>query len=236
MRPSSRWMVWRQDVSGLAADWGRMLTPTQFGSNAAIPTPARNLSANSLSVWSGKPDLIGGSGFAPRAERVGAGGAREHRATLNGPCESTESQAWKCHGAAPHRRPRIWRRRRTAHRIPARLMSLRANGGQPTGFHTRLGIHETMYRGRPWTMRQFSGFATPERPTTAITTCSRRGKPAVGAIRKTPLRTRRIRPKGRRSRTLSEAGGTLWQAARSDCMSCWMARWFSKPSANFPKA
>ncbi|MGH9394804.1 MAG: methylmalonyl-CoA mutase family protein, partial [Terriglobales bacterium] len=24
------------------------------------------------------------------------------------------------------------------------------------------GIHPTMYRGRPWTMRQFSGFATPE--------------------------------------------------------------------------
>jgi methylmalonyl-CoA mutase N-terminal domain/subunit len=24
------------------------------------------------------------------------------------------------------------------------------------------GIHRDMYRGRPWTMRQFSGFATPE--------------------------------------------------------------------------
>src|SRR5882757_10040370 len=24
------------------------------------------------------------------------------------------------------------------------------------------GIHETMYRGRLWTMRQFSGFSTPE--------------------------------------------------------------------------
>jgi len=34
---------------------------------------------------------------------------------------------------------------------------------QPPGYfpYTR-GIHETMYRGRLWTMRQFSGFSTPE--------------------------------------------------------------------------
>src|SRR6202050_3101379 len=32
----------------------------------------------------------------------------------------------------------------------------------PGEFPYTRGIHETMYRGRPWTMRQFSGFATPE--------------------------------------------------------------------------
>src|SRR5579863_6274301 len=40
--------------------------------------------------------------------------------------------------------------------IPA--TSLPAPGQFP---YTR-GIHESMYRGRPWTMRQFSGFSTPE--------------------------------------------------------------------------
>jgi len=33
---------------------------------------------------------------------------------------------------------------------------------KPGEFPYTRGIHETMYRGRPWTMRQFSGFATPE--------------------------------------------------------------------------
>jgi methylmalonyl-CoA mutase N-terminal domain/subunit len=33
---------------------------------------------------------------------------------------------------------------------------------QPGEFPYTRGIHETMYRGRLWTMRQFSGFATPE--------------------------------------------------------------------------
>ena len=32
----------------------------------------------------------------------------------------------------------------------------------PGEFPYTRGIHETMYRGRLWTMRQFSGFATPE--------------------------------------------------------------------------
>src|SRR4051812_49347550 len=32
----------------------------------------------------------------------------------------------------------------------------------PGTFPYTRGIHETMYRGKPWTMRQFSGFATPE--------------------------------------------------------------------------
>ena len=34
--------------------------------------------------------------------------------------------------------------------------------GQPGEFPYTRGIHQTMYRGRLWTMRQFSGFATPE--------------------------------------------------------------------------
>src|ERR1044072_5499172 len=32
----------------------------------------------------------------------------------------------------------------------------------PGDFPYTGGIHETMYRGKLWTMRQFSGFATPE--------------------------------------------------------------------------
>src|SRR5437868_829524 len=32
----------------------------------------------------------------------------------------------------------------------------------PGQFPYTRGIHETMYRGRLWTMRQFSGFSTPE--------------------------------------------------------------------------
>src|SRR4051794_5009216 len=32
----------------------------------------------------------------------------------------------------------------------------------PGAFPYTRGIHETMYRGRLWTMRQFSGFSTPE--------------------------------------------------------------------------
>jgi len=34
--------------------------------------------------------------------------------------------------------------------------------GAPGAFPYTRGIHETMYRGKLWTMRQFSGFATPE--------------------------------------------------------------------------
>jgi methylmalonyl-CoA mutase, N-terminal domain len=34
--------------------------------------------------------------------------------------------------------------------------------GPPGGFPYTRGIHGTMYRGKLWTMRQFSGFATPE--------------------------------------------------------------------------
>ena len=32
----------------------------------------------------------------------------------------------------------------------------------PGEFSYKRGIHESMYRGKLWTMRQFSGFATPE--------------------------------------------------------------------------
>ena len=39
---------------------------------------------------------------------------------------------------------------------PARELS------NPGEFPYTRGIHETMYRGKLWTMRQFSGFATPE--------------------------------------------------------------------------
>jgi methylmalonyl-CoA mutase N-terminal domain/subunit len=34
--------------------------------------------------------------------------------------------------------------------------------GAPGQFPYTRGIHESMYRGKLWTMRQFSGFATPE--------------------------------------------------------------------------
>lgn len=34
--------------------------------------------------------------------------------------------------------------------------------GRPGEFPYTRGIHESMYRGKLWTMRQFSGFATPE--------------------------------------------------------------------------
>src|SRR5262245_18702534 len=34
--------------------------------------------------------------------------------------------------------------------------------GEPGSFPYTRGIHRTMYQGKLWTMRQFSGFATPE--------------------------------------------------------------------------
>src|SRR5574337_425906 len=34
--------------------------------------------------------------------------------------------------------------------------------GEPGEFPYTRGIHHDMYRGKLWTMRQFSGFATPE--------------------------------------------------------------------------
>ena len=32
--------------------------------------------------------------------------------------------------------------------------------GEPGAYPFTRGIHPTMYRGRPWTMRQFAGFGT----------------------------------------------------------------------------
>src|SRR5579884_1735917 len=50
--------------------------------------------------------------------------------------------------------------------IPLRNVYAPADAGAapppPGEFPYTRGIHETMYRGRLWTMRQFSGFATPE--------------------------------------------------------------------------
>ncbi|MBI2267723.1 MAG: methylmalonyl-CoA mutase, partial [Armatimonadetes bacterium] len=37
------------------------------------------------------------------------------------------------------------------------------NIGFPGEYPYTRGIHPTMYRGKPWTMRMFSGFATPRR-------------------------------------------------------------------------
>jgi methylmalonyl-CoA mutase, N-terminal domain len=37
-----------------------------------------------------------------------------------------------------------------------------ADIGLPGEFPYTRGIHKTMYRGRPWTIRQFAGFGTPE--------------------------------------------------------------------------
>ena len=34
--------------------------------------------------------------------------------------------------------------------------------GAPGKFPFTRGVHETMYRGKPWTMRMFAGFGTPE--------------------------------------------------------------------------
>ncbi|OFV98250.1 MAG: methylmalonyl-CoA mutase [Acidobacteria bacterium RIFCSPLOWO2_12_FULL_54_10] len=42
------------------------------------------------------------------------------------------------------------------------LGSLERELGMPGEFPYTRGVYTTMYRGKPWTMRQFSGFATPE--------------------------------------------------------------------------
>ena len=34
--------------------------------------------------------------------------------------------------------------------------------GQPGEYPYTRGVHATMYRGKPWTMRMFAGFGTPE--------------------------------------------------------------------------
>ena len=50
-----------------------------------------------------------------------------------------------------------------------------ANPGQ---FPFTRGPHETMYRGKPWTMRMFSGFGTPEDTNQRFSSCSRMARPA----------------------------------------------------------
>src|SRR4051812_17394216 len=42
---------------------------------------------------------------------------------------------------------------------PADVKGEIGDPGKPP--YTR-GVHETMYRGKPWTMRMFAGFGTPE--------------------------------------------------------------------------
>jgi methylmalonyl-CoA mutase N-terminal domain/subunit len=44
----------------------------------------------------------------------------------------------------------------------------------PGVFPYTRGIHPTGYRGKLWTMRQFAGYGTPERPTRDTRRCSRR--------------------------------------------------------------
>jgi methylmalonyl-CoA mutase, N-terminal domain len=41
-------------------------------------------------------------------------------------------------------------------------LDLRTRLGEPGGFPFTRGIHPTMYRDKPWTMRQYAGFATAE--------------------------------------------------------------------------
>src|SRR5687767_13999087 len=46
--------------------------------------------------------------------------------------------------------------------LDARGWSYDQQAGDPGQFPFTRGPHETMYRGKPWTMRMFSGFGTPE--------------------------------------------------------------------------
>ena len=54
-----------------------------------------------------------------------------------------------------------------------------ADLGDPGSYPFTRGVHETMYRGKPWTMRMFAGFGTPEDTNRAVPTiCSRTGRRA----------------------------------------------------------
>ncbi len=48
----------------------------------------------------------------------------------------------------------------------------------PGAFPYTRGIHESGYRGKLWTMRQFAGFGTPDETNAGIGTCSRPAAPA----------------------------------------------------------
>src|SRR5215203_3140420 len=50
--------------------------------------------------------------------------------------------------------------------------------GYPGVYPFTRGVYPSMYRGRLWTMRQFAGFGTAERPTSASATCSTTGRRA----------------------------------------------------------
>ena len=43
--------------------------------------------------------------------------------------------------------------------------------GRPGQYPFTRGVHESMYRGRFWTMRQFAGFGTPGRRTSGSSSC-----------------------------------------------------------------
>ncbi len=62
-------------------------------------------------------------------------------------------------------------------RFTARKTPLGSTLDEPGEFPYTRGIHRDMYRGKLWTMRQFSGFATPEETNAAIITCWSRGRP-----------------------------------------------------------
>ena len=49
--------------------------------------------------------------------------------------------------------------------------------GAPGQFPFTRGPHATMYRGKPWTMRMFAGFGTPEDTNRASSSCSSTGRP-----------------------------------------------------------
>ena len=55
--------------------------------------------------------------------------------------------------------------------------------GYPGAYPFTRGIHPTMYRGRLWTMRQFSGFGTAEDTNSAIAQPSPREAPVTNATR-----------------------------------------------------
>src|ERR1700685_3930145 len=50
----------------------------------------------------------------------------------------------------------------TADDLPAGIGGPQDPIGVPGPYPYTRGIHESMYRGRLWTMRQFAGFGTPE--------------------------------------------------------------------------
>ena len=54
--------------------------------------------------------------------------------------------------------------------------------GEPGQFPYTRGVYPTMYRGRPWTMRQYSGFGTAEATNERWKLLLRIGDPLVGRL------------------------------------------------------